>query len=65
MNILFSFLFTFDILLGFFVGYFFNALMGIITAAVLIFINGITYIVILKIQKVQKIRNKEINNNCI
>jgi len=59
MNILFSFLFAFDILLGCFIGYFFDIWMGIITAAVLIFINAVTYRVILKIQKVQK---KQINN---
>ncbi len=54
MNILFSFLITFDILLGCFVGYFFDIWKGIIAAAVLIFINAVTYRVILKIQKIQK-----------
>ena len=53
MNILFSFLFAFDILLGFFVGYFFDIWEGVITATVLIFINAVTYRVILKIQKIQ------------
>lgn len=57
MNVLFSFLFVFDIFLGCFVGYFFNIWMGLITASVLIFINAVTYSVILKIQKIQKKQN--------
>jgi hypothetical protein len=58
MNILFSFLFAFDILLGCFVGYFFDIWRGVIVAAVLIFINAVTYRVILKIQKIQKTYKK-------
>jgi len=60
MKVLFSFLFAFDIFLGFIVGYFFNVWMGIITAAVLIFINAVTYRVILKIQKIQKEQKQKI-----
>ena len=64
MNILFSFLFAFDILLGFFVGYFFDIWKGIITAVALILINAVTYRVILKIQKIQN-KNISKNNNII
>lgn len=58
MNILFSFLFAFDVFLGFCIGYFFDIWKGIIAAAVLIFINAVTYRVILKIQKLQKEQQK-------
>lgn len=51
MNLFFYVLFFIDIVVGILLSIFINLTVGIITACVLLFINIITFIVILKIQK--------------
>ena len=51
MNLFFYILFFIDIVAGILLSIFINLTVGIITACVLLFINIITFIVILKIQK--------------
>ncbi|MDD5021596.1 MAG: hypothetical protein PHR82_05585 [Endomicrobiaceae bacterium] len=61
MNINKSFylLFLIDVLAGIIVWVFTNFILGLITAIILLFINGITFYFV---QKIQKIR-KQINEN--
>ena len=60
MNLFFYVLFFIDIVVGILLSIFINLTLGIITACVLLFINIITFIVILKIQKqTLKIKNDE------
>ena len=58
MKIFFYFLFITDIVIGIILSMIFNITLGIITASVLLFINIVTFIVILKIEK----KKKEIDN---
>ena len=51
MRIFFYILFAFDILLGVILFFIFNLTIGFIVACVLLFINGITFNIILKIEK--------------
>ena len=59
MKIFFYFLFALDIIIGIALSVVFNLIIGAITACVLLFINIITFIVILKMEKKQK----EASNN--
>lgn len=54
MRIFFYFLFIVDIIIGVLLSIFINVIIGIITACVLLFINIVTFIVILKIEKKKK-----------
>ncbi len=54
MKIFFYCLFVFDIVLGIALSVIFNLIIGIITACVLLFINIITFNVILKMEKKRK-----------
>jgi hypothetical protein len=54
MKIFFYFLFVTDIIIGIILSMIFNITLGIITASVLLFINIVTFIVILKIEKKKK-----------
>ncbi len=54
MKIFFYFLFIIDIITGILLSVFFNVIVGIITACVLLFINTVTFSVILKIEKKKK-----------
>ena len=62
MKLFFYFLFIIDIVIGIILSLFFNILFGIITAATLLFINIVTFVVILKLEKKKKetenMRNK-------
>ncbi len=58
MKFFFYFLFVTDIIIGIVLSMIFNIIIGIITAGVLLFINIVTFIVILKIEK----KKKEIDN---
>ena len=51
MNLFFYFLFIVDIIIGVLLSIFINVAIGIITACVLLFINIVTFVVILKIEK--------------
>lgn len=51
MKLFFYFLFITDIIIGIVLSIAFNITVGIITAGVLLFINIVTFIVILKIEK--------------
>ncbi len=58
MRIFFYILFIFDILLGIVLSFIFNLTIGIVTACVLLFINIITFNVVLKIEKKKNNFNK-------
>ncbi len=58
MRIFFYTLFVFDVLLGIVLSFIFNLTIGIITACVLLFINIITFNVLLKIEKKKNNFNK-------
>ena len=64
MKLFFYFLFIIDIIIGILLSVFLNIIVGIITACVLLFINTVTFLVILKIEKKKKetdiIKNKVI-----
>ncbi len=51
MNFLFSFIFLLDIAATVFLSMFVNLTVGIVTGAVLLFINGITFYYILKMKE--------------
>ena len=54
MKLFFYFLFAIDIILGIVLSLLLNVIVGIIFACVLLFINIVTFIVILKIEKKKK-----------
>lgn len=54
MNLFFYFLFIADVIIGVFLSIFLNLTIGITTACALLFINIVTFIVILKIEKKKK-----------
>ena len=58
MNFLFSFIFLLDIAAAVFLSMFVNLTVGIVTGAVLLFINGITFYYILKIRNASKLEKK-------
>ncbi len=62
MKLFFYFLFIIDIVIGIILSLLFNVLFGIITACTLLFINIVTFVVILKLEKKKKetenIKNK-------
>ena len=58
MKLLFYSLFVFDVIIGIILSILINIVIGIITACVLLFINMVTFVVILKIEK----KKKEIDN---
>lgn len=64
MKLFFYFLFVTDIIIGIFLSIAFNITIGVITAGVLLFINIVTFIVILKIEKKKK-ESDNINNKII
>ncbi len=64
MKLFFYFLFATDIFIGIFLSIAFNITVGVITAGVLLFINIITFIVILKLEKKKK-KIDNINNKII
>lgn len=64
MKFFFYFLFVTDIIIGIFLSIAFNITIGVITAGVLLFINIVTFIVILKIEKKKK-ESDNINNKII
>ena len=51
LKIFFYILFVLDIIIGIILSIFLNAIVGITTACVLLFINIVTFVVILKIEK--------------
>lgn len=51
LKIFFYILFVLDIIIGIILSVFLNAIVGITTACVLLFINIVTFVVILKIEK--------------
>ena len=64
MKFFFYFFFVTDIIIGIFLSIAFNITIGVITAGVLLFINIVTFIVILKIEKKKK-ESDNINNKII
>ena len=60
LKIFFYILFVLDIIIGIILSVFLNAIVGITTACVLLFINIVTFVVILKIEKK---RTEAINKN--
>ncbi len=58
MNKLFYFLFVADIAAGAVAGFFTNFIFGLITALVLLFINGVTFYFIIKIRKRAELTNE-------
>lgn len=64
MKFFFYFLFVTDIIIGIFLSIAFNITIGVITAGVLLFINIVTFVVILKIEKKKK-ESDNINNKII
>ena len=58
MKLLFYLLFIFYVIIGIILSILLNIIIGIITACVLLFINTVTFIVILKIEK----KKKEVTN---
>ena len=54
MKFVFYFLFTVDIIIGILLSVFLNIIVGIITTCALLFINIVTFSVILKIEKKKK-----------
>lgn len=61
MKLFFYALFAFDIIIGILLSLFINLILGIVTTCVLLFINAVTFSVILKIQK----KKNEVDNNNI
>ena len=59
MKLFFYILFFTDVIIGVLLSSFINLTVGIVTACVLIFINAVTFSVILKIQK----KKNEVDNN--
>ena len=60
LKIFFYILFVLDIIIGIILSVFLNAIVGITTACVLLFINIVTFVVILKMeQKRQEVADKE------
>jgi len=51
LKIFFYILFVLDIIIGIILSVFLNAIVGITTSCVLLFINIVTFVVILKIEK--------------
>ena len=51
LKIFFYILFVLDIIIGIILSVFLNAIVGITTACVLLFINIVTFVIILKIEK--------------
>jgi hypothetical protein len=64
MKLFFYFLFITDIVIGIVLAAIFEIITGVITASVLLFINVITFIVILKLEKKKK-ESDNINNEII
>ena len=61
LKIFFYILFVLDIIIGIILSVFLNAIVGITTACVLLFINIVTFVVILKIEKKRNdVTNKEL-----
>ena len=60
LKIFFYILFVLDIIIGIILSVLLNAIVGITTACVLLFINIVTFVVILKIEKK---RTEAINKN--
>jgi hypothetical protein len=61
LKIFFYILFVLDIIIGIILSVFLNAIVGITTACVLLFINIVTFVVILKIEKKRNdVTNKKI-----
>lgn len=58
MNYLFYFIFLFDIAVAVILSIFINLSVGIVTGAVLLFMNGITFYYILKIKETSKQERK-------
>ncbi|MBQ3834199.1 MAG: hypothetical protein II816_01605 [Elusimicrobia bacterium] len=58
MNYLFYFIFLFDIAAAVILSIFINLSVGIVTGAVLLFMNGITFYYILKIKETSKQERK-------
>lgn len=61
MKLFFYALFAFDIIIGILLSLFINLILGLVTTCVLLFINAVTFSVILKIQK----KKNEVDNNNI
>ncbi|MBQ2219332.1 MAG: hypothetical protein II417_00895 [Elusimicrobia bacterium] len=61
LKIFFYILFVLDIIIGIILSVFLNAIVGITTTCVLLFINIVTFVVILKIEKKRNdVTNKEL-----